>query len=201
MIVIVVLAAGGSSRFGSPKQQARLQGSTLTEIALRTALAAGADGVLLVTGAHADVTLLALDSLPPAQRQQVRVVHNAAWALGQASSVQAAIRALAADTGAVVIMPVDQPRLSASVLQSLIACWRKGALLAAPTVDGKMRGAPALFAKDLFSELLALQGDTGGRVILQRYAERVVTIEVSAQELVDVDTPEGLNALSGAAPE
>lgn len=188
-VAVVVLAAGASSRFGSAKQAARVGGLPLAERALRAALNCAADEVILVTGAHAHTTLAALEGLQSEERKRVRVVHNAGWADGQASSVRVGTEAIAASVGAAIFMPVDQPFLASDLLRQLIAAWRAGASIVAPTVDGEIRGAPALFDRAWFGELVTLEGDRGGRVLLQRHAESVATIAVSEAQLLDVDTP------------
>ena len=71
-------------------------------------------------------------------------------------------------------MPVDQPFLSPVLLRRLIQAWRQGAELAAPAVDGQVRGAPALFDRSFLAELAAVQGDTGGRSVLQRHKYAIV---------------------------
>lgn len=195
-VAVIVLAAGASSRFGAPKQGAEVAGMTLAERALRTALDSNTGAVVLVTGAHAETTLGALARLAEAERHRVRIVHNDAWATGQASSVRAGIAALDTETDAAIIMPVDQPYLSAEVLDDLVGAWANGAAIVAPACDGEVRGAPALFDRGFFGELLALEGDTGGRVLLKQYKERVHTIAVSSAQLLDIDFPSDLSEAS-----
>ena len=60
----------------------------------------------------------------------------------------------------------------------------------ATAVDGEVRGAPALFDRRYFSELLALRGDQGARPLLKTDASGVVTIPTAAFALADVDTPD-----------
>ena len=59
----------------------------------------------------------------------------------------------------------------------------------APLVDGEMRGAPALFGRQTWPELLSLRGDMGGRSLLRRHASRVSTVSTVASTLLDIDTP------------
>lgn len=192
-VAVIVLAAGSSSRFGSPKQGALVQGMPLAERALRVALECGADKVLLVTGAHAVTTLYALKGMRAEDMSRVQIVNNADWATGQASSVRTAVRSFDSKTGAAIFMPVDQPFLHTDLLRQLIAEWRGGASIVAPSVNGELRGAPALFDRVWFDELAALEGDKGGRVLLQRHAMKVHAIEVSdVSSLLDIDTPADL---------
>lgn len=185
-ITVVILAAGASTRFGSAKQGALVQGISLAERALRAALNCSADEVILVTGAHSETTLAALGG---EQSQRLHIVHNAEWATGQASSVRAAVFSFSPDVSAAIFIPVDQPFLTSDLLNQVIAAWRAGATIVAPSVSGEIRGAPALFDRIYFDDLLHLQGDRGGRVLLQKYASRVTPIIVEEAQLLDVDTP------------
>ncbi|MFZ1770317.1 MAG: hypothetical protein WAU00_14025, partial [Caldilinea sp.] len=77
----------------------------------------------------------------------------------------------------------------------LAACWRAGADLAAPAVGAELRGAPALFDRVYWEELLSLQGDVGGRRVLLAHRDRVVTTPALATWLQDIDTEDDLRAL------
>ena len=89
-------------------------------------------------------------------------------------------------------MPVDQPYLNPALLVQLAAAWRQGADLAAPEVNGDLRGAPALFARRYWPDLLLVEGDSGGRSILRRHAGRVRSIHAPEAALRDVDSPQDL---------
>jgi molybdenum cofactor cytidylyltransferase len=78
------------------------------------------------------------------------------------------------------------------LLNQLAAAWQAGALLAAPNVDGELRGAPALFGRTLWPELYAVTGDKGGRGVLLAHAAQVQRIDAPAAWLRDLDTPEDL---------
>jgi molybdenum cofactor cytidylyltransferase len=64
--------------------------------------------------------------------------------------------------------------------------------LVAPALDGQPRGAPAIFDRTLWPDLLALAGDTGARPLLQRYRAQLITITAEAAWLRDIDTPADL---------
>lgn len=192
-VAVVVLAAGEGSRFaaGGPKQAALVQGEPLVRIAVRNALESGAKHVLLVTGAHEPETRTALGNLVDVT-PRLRLVHNPGWSQGQAGSLRSGIQALPATVQAAILMPVDQPWLEPVLLRRLIALWQGGADLAAPFVDGEVRGAPALFDRRHFGELAALSGDRGGRGILLRERAHVAVLPTDAATLADVDEPADL---------
>ncbi len=194
-VTAIILAAGRSSRMGRAKQLVTVDGVPMIVRAAQTALASAADEVLVVTGAYADVVAAALAPAEAAAGGRLRFAHNADFANGQSTSVHAAVRALVDEVGAALFLPVDQPFLPTTLLNALIAAWQDGARLAAAAIDGQPRGAPAIFDRALWPELLALTGDQGARPLLRRHAEAVSLVEVGASLLRDVDTPEDLAAL------
>ena len=76
-----------------------------------------------------------------------------------------------------------------SLLRLLQRRWQMGHDLVAPLVDGEMRGAPALFDRQTWPELMNLRGDMGGRSLLRRHASAVSTVLTEASTLRDIDTP------------
>jgi len=178
-----VLAAGTSSRLGQPKQLLKYGGRSLVRRAAEVGLAAGLTPMVVVTGAHAAAVERELREMP------VRLVHNDAYRAGQSTSVRAGVSALPPDAKAVVMLLVDMPAVDEDVVRALIAAWQAtGAPLVRPTFDGRP-GNPVLFDASLFPEMLALEGDEGGRPILQRHAERVHLVPTTQPGvLVDVDT-------------
>jgi len=199
-VVAVVLAAGSASRMGRPKQILPVQGVPMVIRAVRTALQSGVARVLLVTGAHRDVVLRMLDVLAPAERARIHEVLNPVWQEGQAASVRAAVEAAGQVTpaaGALLFLPVDQPGLPPLLLRQEVRAWEQGAVAAAPLVNGKLRGAPALFDRSLWPALLSLTGDSGGRPLLARLGNSVAALPAESDWLADVDTAQDYAALTG----
>lgn len=188
---IIVLAAGGSRRLGRPKQFERVEGEPMIVRAMRTAVQSGIGPVFVVTGAEAEGVRTALS----AWQKKITFVHNAAWQTGQASSVSAALAALPAAVESATFVPVDQPLLDPLLLRRLHRAWREGADLAAPQVAGAMRGAPALFDRRFWPDLLRLEGDVGGRRVLAAHQRDVVTVLADEGWLCDIDTQEDLAAI------
>jgi molybdenum cofactor cytidylyltransferase len=188
----VILAAGRSSRMGRPKQLESVDGEPMVVRAVRTALQSDVTQVLVVTGAYADAVTALLNPLREQTGDRLWLVHNPDWQTGQASTIRAAIAALAARIGAAIFLPTDQPFVPPVLLQQLIRAWRDGARLVAPLVDDEVRGAPALFDRSLWPEMLTLVGDIGARPLLQKYKLDIVTLPVPAHLLRDIDTPQDL---------
>jgi molybdenum cofactor cytidylyltransferase len=184
-VAAVILAAGGSSRFGSPKQLARWQETTFIERAVEVALAAPVEPVVVVLGANAAACRAALGQRP------VEIVVNPAWAEGQSGSLRAGLAVLPPQVSAAVFLPVDQPGLTPAVITALIERHRQTlAPVIWPEYEGQ-RGNPVLFDRALFGQLAAVSGDTGGRPVLlahQSQAERVTV--TNRHILIDIDRPE-----------
>ena len=191
-LAAVILAAGRSSRMGRPKQLEAVDGEPMVVRAVHTALQSDVAQVIVVTGAYVDAVTALLTPLLEQTGDRLRLVHNPDWQTGQASSIRAAIAALPAPIGAALFLPTDQPFVPPVLLQQLIRAWRSGARLVAPLVDGQVRGAPALFDRNLWPEMLTLTGDIGARPLLQKHQSDVVTLPVSAHLLRDIDTPQDL---------
>ena len=184
----VILAGGRSSRFGQPKMLLDWQGKPLIRHTAEVALSAGCDPLIVVTGAVVQPIQEALTGLP------VVFVHNPAWELGQSTSVRAGIGALPENTGSVVFLLADQPFATTTLLRELVS--RHSTTLApavAPRVMGQ-RANPVLFDRETFPRLLELEGDTGGRAILEHYQVEYVEWE-DANLLRDIDTPDNYEQL------
>lgn len=187
----IILAAGEGRRFGGPKALADWHGRPLVRHVVALAQRAGLDPVIVVVGAQASQVRKALIGMP------VRVVENPAWPEGMSRSIQAGLQALPPEVEAFVLLQVDQPMVRPRWLRQLIEVHRATAQpMVIGTVDGDPR-PPALFARPLFPALLRLQGDQGGRPLIQAFPEAIARIPVPDPTWVlDFDTPEDYQRLS-----
>jgi len=186
----IILAAGGASRFGQPKQLLAWEDEPFVRRVARTALKAGLSPVVVVTGAWAEDVAEAVNDVV------VRIANNPEWQTGQGSSVRTGVRALPAESGAVVFLLADQPQIPVTLIKALRAEHaRTLAPIIAPLVNGR-RGNPVCFDRVTFPELLALTGDTGGRALFSRYTVTWLPWH-EASVLMDVDTEEDYQRLVG----
>jgi molybdenum cofactor cytidylyltransferase len=187
----VILAAGSSSRMGSPKQTLQFRGSSLLRRAALAALGAGCFPVIVVTGAHGELSRRELDGLA------VREVLNTLWETGMASSVRAGVEGLVSaevDADAVVLMLCDQPHVTPDIISNLIAAHHAtGSHVVASTYGGSF-GVPALFGRTLFAELTGLEGMSGAKEVIKRHASEAHFLPFQGGE-VDVDTPDDFSRL------
>lgn len=184
----IVLAAGGSSRLGQPKQLLDWHGKPLVWHAACKALNSGLSPVLVVTGAHAAEVETALQDLP------VIITHNPDWQAGQSTSVVRGVGELPPETGSVIFLLSDQPQVSETLIRSLQDLHRQTlAPIVAPLIGGR-RANPVLFDRVAFPDFSSLSGDTGGRALFSRY--RIEWLPWHDETLLlDVDTPEDYQRL------
>jgi molybdenum cofactor cytidylyltransferase len=182
-VAAVVLAAGGSTRMGEPKQLLMVRGRPMLRRVAEAVCAIGLEQVVVVVGAHREAVMKALDGL------SVTVVVNEDWCCGLSSSLRAGIGALRPDVQAALFVLADQPALTPELLNTLVSRYREtGAPIVAPVHDGK-RGNPVLFDRALFRELMAVEGDSGGRQLLKRHEQEVDQVEtMDPAVLMDIDT-------------
>jgi molybdenum cofactor cytidylyltransferase len=183
----LVLAAGASTRFGSPKQLARIGDRPLLPLCVSRAVQIAGHAVTVVLGANA------ADIAPALKHSSVAIVINRHWREGMASSIRAGLAQLPGNADGLLILLADQPDVSHDDLGRLAAAWRAQAdSIAAASFNGQL-GAPAIFPRWCFADLLQLQGDRGARALLQRHLSRVQRVSMPSAA-VDIDTPEDLLA-------
>jgi molybdenum cofactor cytidylyltransferase len=184
-IAAVVLAAGSSSRMGTPKQLLRVGSGTLLRHAVEQAIASSVRATFVVAGANAGQMHDELRQLP------VSLVENARFAEGMGTSISAAIHAIETEPSAfdaVVLLTCDQPNVSAALIDKLIAEHARSAPPLVASAYAGTLGIPALFARDYFKSLRELSPDKGAKEILMRHPDEVVAVPFEPA-VIDIDTP------------
>lgn len=180
----VVLAAGGSSRFGQPKQLAIFQGEPFVRRIVTAAKDAGCAPVIVVVGADAAQITPVLADLP------VSIIDHPNWSNGLGSSIAVGVKhaeTIAADLNAAILLACDQPFVNAAILKQLIQLHLKdGKPIVASAYAGTL-GIPALFDRSCFADLLQLTGDSGAKKIILARRPDVETFDFPAAA-IDIDT-------------
>ena len=187
----LVLAAGGSTRLGAPKQLLPYGNSTLLDHVLDTARACEFDQLVCVIGGSADDVRTRVDLTGAA------VVVNDHFGKGCSSSIAAALTAVDQRADVLVLMLGDQPGVTAQTVEALLAGRADAPLAACAYQDG--RGHPLAFAKNTFPDLQALHGDKGVWKLLDRRAHDVVDVPVPGLIPRDVDTDDDYRAVLAEA--
>jgi molybdenum cofactor cytidylyltransferase len=184
----IVLASGLSRRFETGnKLLAWVDGRQVVRRAVDAYLAGELHPVLVIVGFEADLVTAAV------QGMGATTVWNPDFERGQSRALRRGVEALPKRTPAAIIGVGDQPFLTGEVVRSLIAAYRaSGAPLIVPRYNGQ-RGNPVLFDRRLFSELLEISGDQGGRPVIENHAQEIEWVDVgNARAALDVDTDEDL---------
>ena len=184
-LVAVVLAAGGSRRFGGDKRRHPIGGKPLLQRALATPLSLGLPTILVLKPEDQ----LCLDELlgPWLGNERLSIVYAERAVEGMGHSLAAAATAAGRYDGLLVMLG-DMPYVSGKTLRHLCDSFRHTGI-SVPRYRG-MHGHPVLFARRWFRELEALSGDSGARAILSEHPEAVSYIEVDDPGILrDVDHP------------
>jgi molybdenum cofactor cytidylyltransferase len=196
VLAAVILAAGGSSRMGQPKQLLKFRGTSLLRRAIDTAQAVPADQVIVVLG-HAADQLLA-----ECQPTTATVVLNDQWMEGVSTSLRGGLAAVSSDARGVFVYPADMPLVTPEALRELAHRQQLSGRPAAMTEAGGVRGVPVFITRSLFPALMIQEGDVGGAQYLRAHPEAVEAVHFDDPDLVrDVDRPEDYARLLELDPD
>lgn len=188
----LILAAGGSGRFGRPKQLLVFRGETLVRRATRAATDACRAGVIVVAG---DTRGLIEAEL---RESAATVVENPEWGRGLGTSIRCGLRHLmktAPELDAIVLLACDQPFVDAATITALVAEHATSGKPIVASSYANTLGIPALFARSCFEALLALPDDSGAKALIESRRDDVTQIEFE-QGAIDIDTPADFERLT-----
>jgi molybdenum cofactor cytidylyltransferase len=183
----LLLAAGGSRRLGQPKQLLEFEGKALLRHAAETLVSSVCDPIVVVLGAEFCQSQTAIADLP------VAICNNEDWQSGISSSIRAGLGELLRikpDLAAVMITLCDQPWITADHIDLFAAEFRRSGTSIIAAEYGGTLGVPALFSRELFAELLRLDGDKGARDLIRNSKNaKKISLEEAA---FDIDLPESI---------
>ena len=183
-IVGVVLGAGRSSRFGTPKQLLPFGDTTMLGRVVRNANASELDRVVVVLGRASEELRGSVDF------GRAVVVENTAYGTGCASSLLAGMDAAGEECEALMLLLGDQPGVRTEFIDFALSKWRQERPWASVTSYRGELGHPFIFAREAFGDLRGLHGDKAVWKLIEAYPERVLRVEIDAALPPDVDTPE-----------
>ncbi|MDD2556122.1 MAG: nucleotidyltransferase family protein [Syntrophaceticus sp.] len=181
MIAAVILGAGLSRRLGRPKQLLRLGGKTIIEHVTENVLQTEVCEVIVVVGAYCQEVEQVLNLYP------VKCIYNSRFKDGIGTSVAAGAKVVAPHVKGIMFVVGDQPLLSPEYMNQMLKFF----LEKKPLILKPEKGMPAIFAEELRQELMALTGDIGGRQLIKKYREKVITFSaIPENQSLDIDTQE-----------
>jgi len=185
----IVLAAGRSSRMGSPKPLLELGGETFLARAVRVLREGGCDPVVVIVPPNQ-----AAGPMGQMAREGGAVaVENPEPSAEPIDSIQIGLGEMEDDAAAALVLPVDVPVAGPEAIRAVLAGWRAAPAPIARPVHGGKPGHPVLFARAVWDDLSAPDLPNGARDVVHRYHHEILEVEVSDPGiLVDIDTPEDL---------
>lgn len=191
MITCLLLAAGSSSRFGSPKALVNIQGKNLLVRQSEMLFSAGIEQIVIVLGAHAEQIRPAIATDP-----RIKAVYNEHFQQGQTSSVKAGIFLGVPAGSDFLLLPVDFPFVLPGTVSRLNDYFQKNVpLVLIPAYDGR-KGHPPVFSHTLRNEILQLDNSLGLNKIIHRHQAEVHLLPVQDKGvLATFNTPEELTQI------
>ncbi len=180
----LLLAAGGSTRFGGCKQLAPIDGQPMVRFCLEALAPVFGKDLYVVIGNQRE-------RLRPLVSDLANVVEHPDWPLGLGASIARGVERIRQDRGfdGILVALADQVALTRKDFLELLAHFDGHSIVAAGYADSC--GVPAVFPAALFDELQGLSGDRGAKILLQSRQNEVITVPLPAAAR-DVDSPADL---------
>jgi molybdenum cofactor cytidylyltransferase len=183
MITGIILASGFSKRMQQEKLLLPVKNIPLIERVIRAAKQSLLDEIILV---YQQEQVRAV-----AERFRITTALNTAAAQGQSAAIRLGVQSARPDAQAFMFLVGDQPYVNPEVINRLMTVWRQNRGSIIVPLYNNRPGNPVVFPAQLRDELLALQGDSGGRMLIQKMPDRVCAVPVSSLSVgIDIDTPE-----------
>lgn len=186
----IILAAGASSRMGQNKMLLPVDGAPMVRRAVQCATDAGLSPVVVVLGHDADAAQAALTGL------ECTFVTNSYFTGPTSTSLHAGLLALGDDIDATVVMLADMVRVTAPMLQSLIASANASTAPLCVSRYDDVLAPPLLFRRSLWPELLAWHGEGCGKAVVRAHESEALILDWPVSALQDIDTPADYAALA-----
>jgi molybdenum cofactor cytidylyltransferase len=193
LITGIILASGFSKRMEKDKLLLEVGGIPVIERVLKAAKSSLLDDIILV---YQNEKVGAIGG-----KYRVRTVYNDSAHEGQSAAVKLGVRKSRPDTDAFMFLVGDQPFLEPATINTLIDQFtRNQQSIIVPVYNGK-RGNPVIFPSLFRDNLLAIEGDRGGKMVIEKMEDRTrfVPMEESATG-IDIDTQEEYERIQKLMP-
>jgi len=182
MIGAVILAAGMSTRMGESKLSLMLDGIPIVEHVINKVEVSDVDEIVLVYSKYTET----VESI--AKRHGIRTLKNDEAEKGLSTSVRKGLSHLLG-TEAVMFLLGDQPFIETKDINLLVAQHKVNRDKIIVPVNYNGRGNPVIFPEKYYQEILNVNGDKGARLLIEKYEEDVIFVEVDSSKIqFDIDT-------------
>lgn len=195
-VTCIILAGGTSSRFGEPKQLARVGAVSMLQRAIDAANSSSSDYVVLVLGWASELIAAEIDP------GRANLAFNKEYSEGLSRSIKTGIANTPEDSAGALFMVADQPLVSSEILDLLIERFNsnEGKGIAALAYRNDPRN-PIVIDRRYFAEIEKLEGDRGAKELVLRHMNDVQLINVENPKIfLDVDTKDNLQSLNNKEP-
>lgn len=180
----IVLAAGMSNRMGTPKMLLHYKNKSLVQHVIHGAIHSKLEGIVVVfnpqvKGLYKEIIDCGVD----------RIVENRFSQKGMSTSLRKGISSLPEGVEAAVILLGDQPEMTNKEINKIIDTYHtfEKPLIVQSLYLNNEKGHPVLFNKKIFSKLLEVGGDTGGKKVIKAFADKTAFAEMKKENIRDID--------------
>lgn len=188
MVSCIVMASGHSRRLGRDKLFLKCGEKTLIEMTIERLQETSLDEIVVV---YRDDRVLEL-----IDKYRVKTVYNGNSELGQSESIKLGILNSSVDTDGYMFTVADQPFIKGETIEKLMGIFKRDKSKIALLKSGEKNGNPVIFPRACREELLSLEGDTGGRALIENHGDSLSYLAVKERELFDIDTESDVEVLN-----
>lgn len=181
-VAVLILAAGGATRFGSCKSLAIINGKPMLQHTIDHAREIYPDSVYVLSGCWHSAFCAALQN---GVLSNAKLIENPDWANGIGCSISTGVSHLCHQHDGILILLADQIAVSTVDLKCLIKSANNKDI--ACSIYDKKRGVPSLFGRIAFSSLIQLSGDKGAKHLLYDKTFRIEEMPMETAS-IDIDT-------------
>ncbi|MEW6170373.1 MAG: nucleotidyltransferase family protein [Candidatus Omnitrophota bacterium] len=189
MVSIILLAAGESKRFGSPKQLAKINSTTLIEYLISKLEKTKVDEIIVVLGAYKEK----IEKLIPSY---IKIATNKDYQEGQTSSLKIGLENISSDAKYFLVLPVDIPAISAETIDFVIDKFINSKFLIGIPSYKNQKGHPPIYSIKLKNQILELKNNKPLYTINHQFIGQTLDIPVDDKNILfNINTPEDLEKI------
>lgn len=183
--VCIILAAGYSKRLGTNKSFLKYKNAYFIDIVIKKALELNMDIKIVANENNYEYL--------KTNYKDLNIILNA-FNKGQNTSIKIALNN-SLDYDYALFLPIDQVFLKSNSIKTIISKYKENYIVV-PRFN-KINSLPTIFDKSYFKELCELDNDSGGRVLIQKYKDKVIFVDLDDElEGKDIDTKEDLRLIN-----